>query len=96
MVAKGNVYGTPIVNIHIHMKFKTIQRRYIACIMVVQIKDIFLFTILFLRSTNSYLSFCFIASFALVLQRHRAKPIPLKDTACNHRLSLRESSRDSG
>ena len=27
---------------------------------------------------NSYLSFCFIASIAFVLQRHRAKPIPLK------------------
>ena len=56
MIAKGNVYGTPIVNIHIHRKFKTMQRKYIACIMVVQIKDILLFTILFLRSTNSYLS----------------------------------------
>jgi len=28
-------------------------------------------------SSNSYLSFRFIASFAFVLQRHRAKPIPL-------------------
>ena len=28
--------------------------------------------------SNSYLQFCFIASFAFVLQRHRAKPIPLK------------------
>ena len=51
--------------------------------MVVQIKDILLFTILFLRSTNSYLSFRFIASFAFVLQRCkqrglRAKPIPLR------------------
>ena len=27
--------------------------------------------------SNSYLQFCFIASFAFVLQRHRAKPIPL-------------------
>ena len=27
--------------------------------------------------SNSYLSFCFIASFAFVLQRNRAKPIPL-------------------
>ena len=26
--------------------------------------------------SNSYLQFCFIASFAFVLQRHRAKPIP--------------------
>ena len=26
---------------------------------------------------NSHLSFCFIASFAFVLQMHRAKPIPL-------------------
>ena len=29
---------------------------------------------------NSNLLFCFIASFAFVLQRHRAKPIPLKRT----------------
>ena len=28
-----------------------------------------------------FLSFCFIASFAFVLQRHRAKPIPLKTHA---------------
>ena len=28
--------------------------------------------------SNSYLQFCFIASFAFVLQMLRAKPIPLK------------------
>ena len=31
-----------------------------------------------ITSSNYYLSFCFIASFAFVLQRLRAKPIPLK------------------
>ena len=31
-----------------------------------------------MTSSNSYLSFYFIASFAFVLQKHRAKPIPLK------------------
>ena len=33
-----------------------------------------------------FLSFCFIASFAFVLQRLRAKPIPLKMDERTHRL----------
>ena len=45
---------------------------------------------------HSPIPFCFIASFAFVLQRHRAKPIPLKKNERIQRLSLWESSRDSG
>ena len=40
--------------------------------------------------SNSYLSFCFIASFSFVLQRHRAKPIPLRLRASKG--SLREGA----